>query len=198
MDDIAGMDPFEIFAQWYDEAEKGESSYHNAMTLATADIRGRPSARTVLLKAWDRDGFVFYTNLLSHKGRELQENPYGALLFYWKSLMRQIRIEGKVHQVTDREADAYFSSRPRKSRIGAWASRQSQPMPGGRAEFEDALHVAEAAHEGGGVARPPFWSGFRVVPRRIEFWEEKAFRLHVRHLFQKDDTGLWTSEMLYP
>ncbi len=198
MDDTLNTNPFEIFGQWYGEAEKSEPAYHNAMTLATADASGRPSARIVLLKAWDEGGFVFYTNFGSHKGRDLQENPHAALLFYWKSLKRQIRIEGEAQPVTDSEADSYFASRPRESRIGAWASRQSQPMPGGRSDFEDALRKVEAAHKGGDVLRPPFWSGFRVVPRCIEFWEEKAFRLHERHQFQCDGKGGWTSEMLYP
>lgn len=198
MEDRTIKDPFEIFDQWYGEAEKSEPEYHNAMTLATADAEGRPSARTVLLKAWGRDGFVFYTNLESHKGRDIQENPHVALLFYWKSLARQIRVEGEVQKVSDDEADLYFASRARESRIGAWASRQSQPMSGGRAEFEDALHRVEQTYKNSDVLRPPFWSGYRVVPRRIEFWEEEAFRLHRRTRFRPDGKGGWVHQVLYP
>lgn len=192
------MNPFTIFGQWFAEAEHHEPDNHNAMTLATADDKGRPSARTVLLKEWDKDGFVFYTNLESRKGHELAQNDYVALLFYWKSLARQIRIEGRVMRVPDHQADRYFATRPRESRIGAWASRQSQAMPGGRAEFEDALRTVEQTYEGCDVPRPPFWSGFCVVPSYFEFWQEQAYRLHLRYVFRPDGKGGWRREMLYP
>lgn len=189
-------DPFALFAGWFKVAEAKEPSDANAMTLATARD-GQPSARIVLLKAFDDRGFVFYTNLESRKGREIAANPAAALLFHWKSLARQIRIEGRLSRVSDAEADAYFATRPRMSQIGAWASRQSEAMPGGRAEFEAALEAVERRFAGADVPRPPHWSGYRLAPERIEFWEGRDYRLHERRLFVRSGNG-WTTEWLYP
>lgn len=169
-----------------------------AMTVATADASGRPSARTVLLKAFDARGFVFYTNYDSRKGRQLTENPQAALLLLWKTLREQVqvKIEGTVEPVSLAEADAYFASRPRPSQIGAWASLQSQTMPS-REQFEARFAAFEKKFEGGEVPRPPHWSGFRVVPERIEFWYGARYRLHERQHYERVD-GAWTKRMLYP
>ncbi|MBP6597789.1 MAG: pyridoxamine 5'-phosphate oxidase, partial [Arenimonas sp.] len=169
-----------------------------AMTLATADAQGRPAARTVLLKAFDQRGFVFYTNYDSRKGRQLTDNPQAALLFLWKSLREQVqvKIEGSVEPVGLAEADAYFASRPRPSQIGAWASLQSQTLDA-RETFEARIDAFEKTFEGVDVPRPPHWSGFRVVPERIEFWYGARFRLHERQHYQRVD-GQWTQRMLYP
>lgn len=189
-------EPFEIFRSWFAEAQKSEPNDPNAVAVATADAQGRPSVRMVLMKSWDEGGFVFYTNLESRKGRELAENPNVALLFHWKSLRRQVRIEGRVEPVSDAEADAYFASRPRDSQIGAWASDQSRPLEG-RAAFLGRI-AKEAARFGvSAVPRPPHWSGFRVVPERIEFWEDRSFRLHERRFFVKTPSG-WSWTYLYP
>lgn len=189
-------EPFEIFRDWFAEARQTEPNDPNAMAVATADAEGRPSVRMVLLKAWDENGFVFYTNLESRKGREIAENPNVALLFHWKSLRRQVRIEGRAHPVTPEEADAYFASRARDSQIGAWASSQSRPLDS-RTTFLGRI-AKEAARFGlGAVPRPPFWSGFRVVPERIEFWEDRQFRLHERRLFTRTESG-WSWTWLYP
>lgn len=190
-------DPIQLFRQWYADAETAEPEYPNAMTLATADSSGRPSARMVLLKDVDERGFVFYTNLASHKGRDLAENPHAALVFYWKSLTRQVRVEGAIEAVMDDEADAYFASRPRLSQIGAWASKQSQPLEG-RFELEKRVAKYTAKFNIGAIPRPEFWSGFRLVPDRIEFWKEEAFRLHDRTLFSRAGGGAWTTEKLFP
>ncbi|GEQ98036.1 pyridoxine/pyridoxamine 5'-phosphate oxidase [Iodidimonas gelatinilytica] len=195
---VSDPDPFEQFGLWFAKAHKTEPDNPNAMTLATVDQKGCPSARTVLLKEWDADGFVFYTNLHSRKGQELAQNPHVALLFYWKSLARQIRIEGRAEQVPDARADRYFKSRPRESQIGAWASAQSQAMPGGRGEFERAIAQIEARFKDMEVPRPPHWSGMLVRPNAFEFWEEGAFRLHHRTVLTADETGGWTSKILYP
>ena len=181
-------EPFEIFRSWFAEAQEKELNDPNAVAVATADAQGRPSVRMVLMKSWDEAGFVFYTNLESRKGRELAENPNVSLLFHWKSLRRQVRIEGKAEPVSDAEADAYFASRPRDSQIGAWASDQSRPLDG-RATFLGRI-AKEAARFGlGAVPRPRHWSGFRVVPERIEFWEDRSFRLHERRFFVKTPSG---------
>ena len=189
-------EPFEIFRSWFAEAQEKELNDPNAVAVATADAQGRPSVRMVLMKSWDETGFVFYTNLESRKGRELAENPNVSLLFHWKSLRRQVRIEGKAEPVSDAEADAYFASRPRDSQIGAWASDQSRPLDG-RATFLGRI-AKEAARFGlGAVPRPPHWSGFRVVPERIEFWEDRSFRLHERRFFVKTPSG-WSWTYLFP
>ena len=172
----------------------------NAMTVATANAAGRPSARTVLLKSFDPDGFVFYTHLHSHKGRELAANPQAALLFLWRSLREagvQVRIEGAVETVADEVADAYFTSRPRASQIGAWASAQSETL-GSRAEFEARMKEVEARFEGRPVPRPEDWSGLRVVPDAIEFWYGANYRLHERYRHERGGDGQWTKRMLYP
>ncbi len=189
-------DPLSLFATWFDEAERGEPNDPDSMALATVDADGAPSLRMVLLKGFDRHGFVFYSNLDSRKGRELAANPRAALLFHWKSLRRQVRIEGPVTPVTDAEADAYFASRPRAHRIGAWASRQSRPLSG-RFELEREVARYAAKFHIGAVPRPPFWSGFRLKPRCIEFWRGSAFRLHDRLIYHRAEAG-WTTERLFP
>jgi len=189
-------DPFAFFAAWFAEAQQSEAVDANAMTLATTTQEGFPSARIVLLKGWDETGFVFYTNKESRKGSELRENPHAALLFHWKSLARQVRIEGNVTDVTDAEADAYYATRARVSRLGAWASIQSRPLPA-RAELERRVAEFEARYPGEDVPRPPYWSGYRVVPRRIEFWQDMPFRLHDRTVFSREGTG-WVAGKLYP
>ena len=191
-------DPFGLFEAWFAEAVVSEPSDPNAMTLATVGPGGQPSARTVLLKGTERGGFVFYTNLQSRKGEELGENPKASLCFYWKSLRRQVRAEGGVTRVSDAEADAYFASRPRGSRIGAWASEQSRPL-GSRDELLARVARFERAYPGGAVARPPHWSGFRLEPLRIEFWRSGEFRLHDRLVYSRpySEAG-WRTEVLYP
>jgi pyridoxamine 5'-phosphate oxidase len=188
-------DPFTRFAAWYEEAARLEPNDPNAMTLATATPEGRPSARAVLLKGHDRRGFVFYSNMQSRKGEELAANPYAALLFHWKSLRRQIRVEGAVEPVTAEEADAYFASRARVSRLGALASDQSRPMPS-RAAFEARVAALDAEYPGE-VPRPPHWSGFRVIPEAIEFWQDMPFRLHDRLSYVRSGQD-WTATRLYP
>lgn len=198
MADFKSADPFDLFAEWMAEAEASEPNDPNGMALATADAQGRPSVRMVLLKGYDSDGFVFYTNLESKKGVQLAANPNAALLFHWKSLRRQIRIEGPVSSVTDAEADAYFASRARPSRIGAWASDQSRPCVS-RFDLEKRVAAATAKYAVGEVPRPPHWSGFRVNPRYIEFWKDGTFRLHDRHVFQRGTPDEdWTVERLFP
>lgn len=194
-------DPYSIFDAWYAEARTSEPNDSNAMALATADAAGAPSVRMVLLKGHGPDaegegGFIFYTNMESRKGVELDENPHVALLFHWKSLRRQIRIEGPVSRVSDAAADAYFASRPRDSQLGAWASDQSRPLAA-RNTFEARFAEAKARFEGQDVPRPPHWSGSIVRPVRIEFWHDREFRLHERWLFERDGDG-WRKQMLYP
>ena len=190
-------DPIRIFTDWLAEAGRSEPNDPNAMALATVDSDGQPSVRMVLLKEHGPDGFVFYTNLESRKGRALAANPRAALLFHWKTLRRQVRVEGPVSVVSDAEADAYFASRPRDSRIGAWASDQSRAMPG-RAHFLKRIAEDTARFGLGEVPRPPHWSGFRVTPQRIELWQDRPFRLHERRLFSATDAGGWGEETLYP
>ena len=198
MSELKETNPFALFAEWMSEAEASEPNDPNGMALATADAMGRPSVRMVLLKGFDADGFVFYTNLNSRKGMQLAANANAALLFHWKSLRRQIRIEGPVGPVTEAEADAYFASRARQSQIGAWASEQSRPC-GGRFELEKRVATYAAKFNIGKVPRPPHWSGFRVRPRYIEFWRNGAFRLHDRHAFCRTEEGeAWTMERLFP
>jgi pyridoxamine 5'-phosphate oxidase len=196
MSDVTEQDPYALFAAWMEEATRSEPNDPNAMALATADAEGRPSVRMVLLKGVDPRGFVFYTNMESRKGQQLLANANAALCFHWKSLRRQVRVEGAVEQVTDAEADAYFDSRARDSRIGAWASKQSRPMEG-RWELEKRVAQYAAKFGLGAVPRPEYWTGFRVLPARIEFWTDKPFRLHERIEFQRAGEG-WTTQRLFP
>lgn len=189
-------DPFDLFDTWSAEARASELNDSNAMALATVGADGQPSVRMVLLKGHGRDGFVFYTNRESRKAGELGEGSKAALLFHWKSLRRQIRIEGAVTRVSDAESDAYFASRSRDSQLGAWASDQSRPLDM-RDTFEARFEEVRARFEGQDVPRPPHWGGHRVTPARIEFWQDRAHRLHERRLFvpQGDD---WAEGLLYP
>ena len=189
-------DPIQLFAEIYAQAQQAITPEPTAMVLATVNAEGRPSARVVLLKGFDDNGFVFFTNLESRKGRELQAHPFAALCFHWPALERQVRIEGRVVNVPDAEADAYFASRPRGSQIGAWASKQSQPLAT-REELEARVRSFEKKFAGGEVPRPPFWSGFRVIPDRIEFWEARVSRLHDRTVYLRQN-GMWMMEKLYP
>jgi pyridoxamine 5'-phosphate oxidase len=193
---MSERDPFELFGDWLADAEKSEPNDPNAMSLATVDTHGRPSLRMVLLKGFDQRGFVFYTNLESKKGQDLAINPNAALCLHWKSLRRQIRVEGITEPVSGEEADAYFASRPRGSQIGAWASAQSRPLDG---RFELERKVGETAARFGisAIPRPPHWSGFRLVPRHLEFWQDRPFRLHDRLVYNRDGVA-WTTERLYP
>ena len=191
-------DPFQQFAEWFREAEAAVPVDPNAMVLSTVGLDGRPSSRVVLLKGFDAEGFVFYGNLESRKFRELRTNPWAALNFHWKPLERQVRIEGRVSQVADDEADAYFATRARGSQVGAWASRQSEPLAS-RAELEARVREVEARFAGRDVSRPPFWSGFRLEPDRIEFWKSGQFRLHDRFVFRRASPDApWTVDRLYP
>ncbi len=190
--------PFETFGEWLEEAKASEINDPTGMALATTTPDGRPSLRMVLLKGWDERGFVFYTNLDSRKGGELSQNANVALLFHWKSLRRQIRIEGAVSPVSEEEADEYFASRPRGSRIGAWASRQSSPMEG-RFEFEAEIAKYTTKFGVGDISRPENWSGFRVKPQALEFWRDRKFRLHERLQYGLSDTeNQWKLTELYP
>jgi pyridoxamine 5'-phosphate oxidase len=191
-------DPFQLFGEWYEDAKKSEPNDPNAMALATVDDSGLPNVRMVLLKDFDKDGFVFYTNFESQKGQEILATEKAALVFHWKSLRRQVRVRGLAERVSDAEADAYFKSRARDSRIGAWASQQSRPLKG-RFELETAVAMYTAKYAIGEVPRPPHWSGFRVRPVSIEFWHDRPFRLHDRVVFRRaEPKGGWSKDRLYP
>lgn len=189
-------DPFALFAAWYAEAKLAEINDPDAMSVATAAADGRPSVRIVLLKDHGPGGFIFYTNAESRKGEELAANPQAALLFHWKSLRRQVRVEGSVEEVSVAEADAYFATRGRDSQIGAWASDQSRPLDA-RETFEQRCEEARSRFDGLDVPRPPRWTGFRILPERIEFWSDRAHRLHERRLFTRGPSG-WDEGLLYP
>ena len=192
------MDPLELFADWYEEAKKNELNDPNAMSLATVDINGIPSVRIVLLKGFDVDGFVFYTNLQSRKAHEFINNPNVAVCFHWKSLQRQVRIEGQVSKVSDKEADEYFKSRARLSRLGAWASKQSEILES-RDHLLARLKTFEEKYDGETIPRPSHWSGNRIAAKKIEFWEDGEFRLHDRFIFERQSIdGPWTKARLYP
>lgn len=191
-------EPLRLFAAWFAEASKTEPADPNAMSVATADASGMPNVRLILLKGFDARGFVFYSNTDSRKGHELTENPRAALAFHWKSLKRQVRVRGTVETVPDDEADAYYASRARMSQIGAWASKQSSPLES-RLAFEKAVAYYTAKFGTGRVPRPPFWVGYRVVPLVIEFWQDRAYRLHDRIEFHRPSANsAWTKTRLYP
>ncbi len=197
MPETYAASPFDQFEAWMAEAVKAEVNDPNAMVVATATPDGRPSLRTVLLKGVDPRGFVFYTNKTSRKGGELAANPSVSVLFYWKSLHRQVRIEGRVEDVTDAEADAYYASRARVSRLGAWASDQSRPLEA-RSVLEARLAEAAARFPGEAIPRPPYWSGYRVLPSLFEFWQDTPFRLHDRTVYRPDGAGGWAQGKLFP
>ncbi|GLK79841.1 pyridoxamine 5'-phosphate oxidase [Methylopila turkensis] len=190
-------DPFATFAAWMEEAKASEPNDPNAMALATVDADGLPDVRMVLLNGLDRRGLVFFTNSESAKGVELAGQPKAAVVFHWKSLRRQIRARGPVEPVSAEEADAYFATRPRISRLGAWASRQSRPL-GSRAELEEAVAARDAEFGAAEPPRPPHWKGYRIVPTSFEFWQDMPFRLHDRAVFDRAPDGSWTRTRLYP
>ena len=194
----APANPYELFKEWLALAEDNEVNDPNAMCLATATADGRPSARMVLLKGLDERGFVFYTNMGSHKGQQIDVNKNAALCFHWKSLRKQVRIEGEIEEVSEKEADAYYESRHRGSRIGAWASKQSQSLDS-YDELKNFVEDYEAKFEGQeDIPRPPYWKGFRVKPNYFEFWIDGDYRLHQRYLYTPKDNGDWDIGMLYP
>ena len=195
-DEGAGPDPFALFDRWYREAREAGLYLPESMALATATADGQPSVRQVLLKAFDERGFVFYTNFDSRKGEEIAENPRGALAVHWPVLQRQVRINGGVEKTTEEESYAYFSSRPRGSQVGAWASDQSSVL-GGREELERSFREAQERFSGGDIPLPPFWGGYRVIPETFEFWQGRANRLHDRLRFTRTG-GDWTIDRLYP
>jgi pyridoxamine 5'-phosphate oxidase len=197
-DFTAAEEPFALFAEWFAEACKNEPNDPNAMSLATVDAAGLPDVRMVLMKGYDSDGFVFYSHIASQKGRELAANPKAGLLFHWKSLRRQVRIRGTVSQVSAAEADAYFATRPKQAQLGAWASKQSEPLES-RFAFEQAIAKFAAKYGLTQVPRPPGWSGWRIAPLAIEFWHDRPFRLHDRIEFRREaPTAPWSKARLYP
>lgn len=196
-DQKSSADPYSLFAEWLEDASARELNDPNAMALATVDPSGMPDVRMVLLKGFDMHGFTFYTNLGSSKGRQLAATPKAALCFHWKSLRRQVRVRGPVMPVSPAEADAYFASRPRGSRIGAWASRQSEPVES-RAVLEKVVADWTERYGEGDIPRPPHWSGFRIQPERIEFWKDGAFRIHDRLVFDRLGEAGWTTATLFP
>ena len=197
-DFTAAEEPFALFAEWFAEACKGEPSDPNAMALSTVDADGLPDVRMVLMKGYDSDGFVFYSHIASQKGRELAANPKAGLLFHWKSLKRQVRIRGTVSQVSAAEADAYFATRPKQAQLGAWASKQSEPLES-RFAFETAIAKFAAKYGLGTVPRPPGWGGWRITPLTFEFWHDRPFRLHDRIEFRREAAGSpWSKVRLYP
>jgi pyridoxamine 5'-phosphate oxidase len=197
-DFTAADEPLRLFGAWLTEATAAEPRDPTAMSLATIDADGLPNARMVLLKGVDERGFAFYTNVDSQKGRELAIHPQAALVFHWKSLNRQVRVRGDVERVTAAEADAYFASRPKQAQIGAWASKQSSPLES-RLAFEKAVAIYAAKYALSAVPRPPNWSGYRILPMRIEFWQDRPFRLHDRIEFQRENlSGPWSKTRLYP
>jgi pyridoxamine 5'-phosphate oxidase len=192
----AAQEPFAQFGRWFDDALAAELMEAHAMILATADARGRPSSRAVLLRGWDERGFVFFTNYASRKGREIAADPFAALLFYWDALERQVRIEGPIALVPAAESDAYFARRPRGHQLSAWASEQSRPVAD-RAALEAAMSEAERRFAGVDVPRPPHWGGYRVTPERVEFWQGRPNRVHDRLVYERDGAG-WTRARLAP
>ena len=197
-DFTAAEDPFVLFAAWLEQATASEPRDPTAMTLATVDSDGMPDARMVLLKGADSRGFVFFTNMDSQKGRELDAQPKAALVFHWKSLNKQVRVRGPSERVSDAEADAYFATRPKQAQIGAWASQQSRPLES-RLAFEKAIAAYAAKYALGTVPRPPYWSGYRILPLQMEFWQDRPFRLHDRIDFRRASlTAPWSKTRLYP
>lgn len=197
-DFVEAAEPFTLFGQWFEEAKQKEINDPEAMCVATADADGLPDARMVLMKEWSPAGFVFYTNAESAKGRQLAANMQAAALFHWKSLRRQVRLRGPVEAVSEAESDAYYQSRPRDSRIGAWASQQSRPLES-RFALEKAVASYAAKYAVGDIPRPPYWRGFRIRPVAMEFWQDRPFRLHDRVRFFRDAPGQdWRKERLYP
>jgi pyridoxamine 5'-phosphate oxidase len=191
-------EPLRLFSAWFEEAARAEPRDPTAMSLATTDADGLPNVRMVLMKGFDERGFVFYTNVESAKGRELDGHRKGALLFHWKSSNRQVRLRGPVERVTDAEADAYFATRPRLAQIGAWASKQSEPLEG-RLALEKAVALYTAKFGLGTIPRPPYWTGYRLVPLIMEFWQDRPHRLHDRVEFRRDAPGApWRKTRLYP
>jgi len=196
-EDAAAANPLHQFAQWFEEAVRADLLDANAMTLATIGLDEAPAARIVLLKGFDEDGFVFFTNYESAKGRELTANPVACLLFFWAELERQVRITGSVTRASAEESSTYFATRPFDSQIGAWSSHQSAPVPD-RAALEARFEETRRRYEGAAVPRPPFWGGYRVTPSRIEFWQGRPGRLHDRLLYTRSDNGLWSRVRLSP
>ena len=189
--------PFDLFRQWLENARESEINDPEAVALATVDDAGMPSVRMVLMKELDALGFCFYTNMESNKGRDLAAHPVAAMCFHWKSLGRQVRIQGRVQHLPPERADAYFATRHPQSRLGAWASQQSRPLAS-RAELEARLTRAQAEYGEERIPRPPYWGGYRIVPQRIEFWQAGEYRLHDRFVFTPDDAGVWTAVRLNP